>query len=151
MPYCTITDIQNRAGGESALRAFDRDGDGTVDTAAVTAAIAWADAIIDSKLAASHGAPFTDTPPVIVRELSIDLALYRVASGYAGATGSVKAPYRQGYEDAIALLKDLARDQTARLPSGPPDPVSRVEASVSPVDAPSSFWGDPNGPDWSGF
>lgn len=151
MSYCTITDIQNRAGGESALRAFDRDGDGSVDTAAVTAAIAWADAIIDAKLASSHGAPFTGTVPVVVREISIDLALYRVASGYAGATGSAKAPYRQGYEDAIALLKDLARDQNARLPSGPPDPISRAESSVLPVDASTPFWGDPNGSGWSGF
>lgn len=152
MAYCTITDIQNRAGGEAALRAFDRDGDGTVDTAAITAAIAWADAIIDAKLAASHGTPFTEAVVVLVREISIDLALYRVTSGYTGATGSVKAPYRQGYDDAMALLKDLARDQTARLPSGAPDPVSRAQASVPTATSSPSFWGNPNDPDsWSGF
>lgn len=136
MPYCTITDIQNRAGGEAALRAFDRDGDGTVDTAAVNAAIAWADAIIDSKLAASHGAPFTGTPPVVVRELSIDLALYRVASGYPGATGSTKSPYRQGYEDAMALLRDLGKDRAARLPTGTPEPFASGTSYVSDVATP---------------
>lgn len=145
MAYCTSTDIENAIGADAALRAFDRDGDGTADTAAYTAAIAWADAMIDAKLAASHGTPFTGSVAVLVQQISVDLALYRVVSGYTGASAALVAPYRQRYVDAIALLKDLAKDQVARLPSGPPAPVSSVVATAdASVEAAESFWGDPN-------
>lgn len=139
MPYCTSTDLQNRLGADGTLRVFDRDGDGTADTAALTAAIAWADAVIDAKLQHSHGTPFTGSVAVLVRELSIDLAIYRIASGVPGATTSERSPYRQAYEDAMKLLADLARDREARLPSGAPVPVAGAEGYVS---APESPWGD---------
>lgn len=151
MAYCTSTDIENAIGADAVLRAFDRDGDGTADAAAYTAAIAWADAMIDAKLAASHGTPFTDSVAVLVREIAIDLAVYRVVSGNPGVAAAVVAPYRQRYADAVALLKDLAKDQTARLPSGPPSPVSTVVATAdASVEAASSFWGDPNACDGFG-
>lgn len=133
MAYCTYADIQARAGGEAALRAFDRDGDGTQDVAGVATAIAWGAAIIDAKLSASHATPFTGTVAVLVRELNIDLAFYRVATG--GAAGE-KSPYRQVYVDAMALLADLAKNREAQLPNTTPAPFDTVEERAGSPDTP---------------
>lgn len=153
MAYCTSTDIANRLGADAALRAFDRDGDGTADTAAYTTAIAWADALIDARLAGAYPTPFTGTIAVLVRELSIDLAVYRVVSGYTGATGATQAPYRQSYADALALLKDLKRDRDARLPSGAAEPIASAASYIDDAAAPATPWTDAADPagGFSGF
>ena len=70
MAYATVADVQTAVGGEQVLRQLTaRQGSATVDTLAVDAAIAEADAVIDTYAAKRFRVPFA-TPPVAIRMLS---------------------------------------------------------------------------------
>lgn len=128
MAYCTTSDLQASLGADWYLRLADRDGDGTADSSAVTAAIAWGDAIIDARLADAYGTPFTGSIAEVVKGLSVDLAVWRLVVANAGATQVPTAPYRTRFDDAMRLLADLARNRDARLPSATPRPTGDADA-----------------------
>ena len=76
MAYCTRADIVQAVGGESKLRQLtDREGTGSVDETVVTAAIATADALIDTYANKRFSVPFDPVPPAI-KELSKRIARY---------------------------------------------------------------------------
>lgn len=77
MPYSTTTDVQHAAGGAAMLVALaDYDGDGTQDAAVITAAIAAADALIDSYANKRYAVPFAAPVPPAIVALSARLAVY---------------------------------------------------------------------------
>ncbi|MEL7098286.1 MAG: DUF1320 domain-containing protein [Pseudomonadota bacterium] len=108
--YCTQTDLQNIYGEPSLIRLTDRGevATGTVNVAAVTAAIAKAGNEIDGYLAARYAMPLTTVPP-LVKELAEDMSFY-----YLHAF-NVDDLVKDKYEAAIARLKDIAKG-TIRLP-----------------------------------
>ncbi len=76
MAYSTTTDVQHAAGGAAMLLALsDFDGDGVIDSDVVAAAIAGADALIDTYANKRFLVPFSEVAPVIV-VLSARLAVY---------------------------------------------------------------------------
>lgn len=77
MAYATQTDIEELYGAD-ALVAADRDGDGVADAPAVTRALSDASDEIDTYLAVRYAVPLAEVP-AIVRQLAVDLSLYRLA------------------------------------------------------------------------
>jgi hypothetical protein len=149
--YTTSTLIEKRLGTENFLLAFDKDGDGAADDVVLETAITAAEAIVDVKLKASHGAPFTGTIPQAI----VDIAT--ILSPFEGTRFSPHGKaYRQLWEDGMSLLRDLARDREARLPSGASQPIATGEGWV---DAPAPLFGaatvsaesDPSGSSGGGF
>lgn len=79
MPYCAQDDVQHAAGGLKKLKELvDWDNDGTADAVEVTAAIANADALIDSFCAGRFSVPFNPVPSTI-RRCSAELARIMLA------------------------------------------------------------------------
>lgn len=126
MAYATQQDMIDRRGEDSLYVAADRDGDGTLDAAAITRALDDASAEIDTYLGAAYALPLSETPPVVVN-LAVDIALYRLSDRPGALTNEV----RRRYEDAIALLKRIA-DGGATLPlsaGDAPETAKTVESS----------------------
>jgi len=103
MAYCTQVDISN-AGVSSAvlIQLADDDGDGVADAAVIAAAIADADAEINSYLGARYRIPVAPVPPLLVK-LSTAMAVWNLY-GHRGLTNERR---RHDYQDAVALLRRL--------------------------------------------
>lgn len=102
MTYATQTDLEDAFGAAEILQLADRDQDGVIDDGVVAAALARADSVIDGYLGGRYALPLaTPYPPVIVAT-ACDLARYWLYDN--AATERV----REGFEDAINWLKDVA-------------------------------------------
>lgn len=101
--YATQLDLETAYGAGLIARLADNDGDGAADQAAIESALEVASAIIDGYLAVRYAVPL-EQAPVTVRELCIDLALYRLAHNSLKQT----AEMRLRYEDAIKFLERVA-------------------------------------------
>jgi hypothetical protein len=104
-----------------------------------------------SSTSSASGAPFTGTIPQAI----VDIAT--ILSPFEGTRFSPHGKaYRQLWEDGMSLLRDLARDREARLPSGASQPIATGEGWV---DAPAPLFGaatvsaesDPSGSSGGGF
>lgn len=130
MAYADQARIVTRIGQERFLRLFDRDGDEVADAAVVTAALAYAEGLIDAKLAVSHGGQRFDSPgpvPEMIAACAADLAI-----GWAGMAfpGAAENPHAALHKAALNFLDALARDQQARLPGVVPEPARSSQAAV---------------------
>lgn len=114
--YATPTDITDLYGAD-ALFVADRDGDGVAEIEAVDRALAEAGYEIDSYLATRYALPLPlGTNVSVLRQLAVDIAVYRLAQSRAVLTEEM----RRRYEDAIAALRRLADGRQAlQLPSPP--------------------------------
>lgn len=112
MAYATLAQLQTAFGAAEVLAVADRDHNGVLDTGVVEAALARADAVIDSYLASRYSTPISDTVPVAILNIALDLARYWL---YDDA-----APERvqDAYTEAVAWLKDVATGKVVlALPS----------------------------------
>jgi hypothetical protein len=75
MPYCTESDILTEISEAELIGLTDDESTGAVIDAVVTAAIAKADALIDSYCGQVETVPFT-TVPDIVQQHSVTIAIY---------------------------------------------------------------------------
>ncbi len=73
--YATESDLRDRLGSEFVTLLADEDGDGTGDTAILTAVLDDAAAEIDMSLAGRYTVPVTPVPQQLLR-LAVDLAVY---------------------------------------------------------------------------
>lgn len=129
MPYATLQDLIDRY-GEGAAFAADFDADGTADAAAVDRALEAASALVDTHLAVRWPTPLA-TVPDLVRDLTVDIAIYKLASPARGLSDET----RTRYEDAMALLKRLADGKaTLDLPTPPAPSRSRPRLVVAGPD-----------------
>ncbi|UWQ00849.1 DUF1320 domain-containing protein [Aliiroseovarius crassostreae] len=111
MTYATQEDII-AAYSEDALYVADRDGDGVIDTGAVTKALEAASAAIDSYIGVRYTVPI-EGGNVLLRDYCIDIALYRLALARDVQTDE----HRRRFEDAVSALKEIARgNATLNLP-----------------------------------
>lgn len=119
-------------GAEAFLRVFDKDKDGVADTAVFDAALLSAESLLRAKLAASHGDPLEGTVPQHLKDICAMLLPYEATKWAPGpaSTPQTASPYKTLWDQGISCLNDLAKDRTARLPSGPGEPTASVEASV---------------------
>lgn len=124
MPYATQTDIAELYGA-NALVVADHDRDGVPDTAAVTRALEAATGEIDTYLARRYQLPLAEVPSFL-KQLCVDIALYRLALSADVAS----AEHRARYEDALSHLKAIA-DGRAALVFTPAPPAEGEEPDTS--------------------
>jgi phage gp36-like protein len=110
MAYCTADDIATLYSQELLNIIGDNTGAGIATDARVQAAIKAAQGIIDAYLTTKYQLPLASTPEIL-RQLSIDIVVYRLALFPLSRTEEM----RTRYSDAIAFLKQLANG-TAALP-----------------------------------
>ncbi len=117
--YATQSDIVALYGA-NALVVADRDGNGVADEAAVTRALESAGDEINSYLAVRYTVPVPAPAPQILIQLCVDIGVYRLAL----SADVLSAEHRQRYEDALAMLKRLAKGEAALVlaadPNAPP-------------------------------
>ena len=101
MAYVTQAELEERFGTDELLQIADRDDDESVDNAVVDAAIADADAMIDSYCRARYGVPF-DPVPAEIRKVAADIARYNLWDDQASEEVEMR------YKNAIVWLKDVS-------------------------------------------
>lgn len=122
MAYATQTDI-TLLYGANALYVADHDRDGVADSDAVTRALTSATGEIDTYLAARYPLPLAEVPEFL-KQLTVDIALYRLALSADVAT----AEHRTRYEDALSHLRKIAEGKAALVFT----PVAPVEGDPIP-------------------
>lgn len=99
---------------EDYARVWDRNGTGTVDAtfAANMIAVAESTAYMTLNGGGAVTVPLTGTVDAAVKVAIARLAIYEAARLHpSDGQGGTKTPYRQGYEDALALLKAWREDR----------------------------------------
>ena len=106
MPYCAQTDLEEQLSPEELIELTDDAGAGAVDASIVSRAIADADAEIDSYCGSRYSLPFSPVP-VMVRKLSVDVAIYNLYTRRA----ILKMPEerQKRYDNAIRFLRDISK------------------------------------------
>lgn len=127
MPYATLEDIV-AIYGHHALVVADHDRDGQPDTAAVARAMEAATGEIDTYLAARYALPLHETP-TFLKQLAVDIAVYRLALAADVAT----TEHRTRYEDALSHLKKIGEGKAALAFT---TPVPTPDATASAFDRP---------------
>jgi phage gp36-like protein len=122
MAYATLQDMATRFGQEELLQLTDRAGVQAIDGAAVTAALADADAMIETYLAQRYALPVAPVPQLL-RRIACDITRF-LLSGDA-ATDAV----RQAHADALRTLRDLAGGAAA-LPGAAAAPPGATPATA---------------------
>ncbi len=103
MSYCTLEDIYGSMEESDVIGYTDDAGANTVDETRTTQAIDGAGALIDAYLAKRYTVPLAPVPGMI-RELAVDIAIYKICSRRDQAPEG----RRKKYEDAIRLLEKIA-------------------------------------------
>ena len=104
MAYSIQSDILEQMEEDVLIQLTDDDDAGIVDDDKVTRAIADADAEIDSYCGTKYDIPFS-TVPVMIRKISVDIAIYNLYARRRGAPDDRK----ERYDDAISFLKDISK------------------------------------------
>ena len=128
--YIDSDNLADAMGTEVYLRCFDRNKDGVADVAILKRGIDGAENRIDIMLRASHGTPFTGTPPKGVVEVALALAPYESLKFSPGAAKLDNAPYKAMWDAACKDLAMLASDNKARLETGPGEPTKSLKVQT---------------------
>ncbi len=107
--YSIQSDLEKRLDPQVLRAITDDDGDGLADEAVVAAAIADADALIESYLRARYAVPFNPVPET-VRSISASVAVYFLLTRRSEI---VPAEHLRRYEAVVRLLDRLARGEVA--------------------------------------
>ncbi len=86
------------------IRLTDDEGAGSVNTGRAEAAIASAQAVIDSALSKTYDVPLA-SPPELVKKLTRDVTVYNLYL----RVGSLPSEVLSGYRDAIDIIDKVAR------------------------------------------
>lgn len=105
MAYSTQTDLLKRISEDELIQLTDKSDADAINTAAVTQAIADADAEIDS-YCGRYTLPFAPVP-VMVKKISVDIAIYNLY----GLTPTLKIPedIQKRYENAAKFLLNVSK------------------------------------------
>lgn len=98
---------------ELLIRLTDDEGTGSVNQQRAEAAIAGAQAVVDSMLARRYEVPFTEAPAA-AKKLTADLA----ANNLYARVGSVPEYLEKAREEAMALLEAIASGKAAIVTVG---------------------------------
>ena len=99
-PYSTLEDLQSRFGRDEITRLLDQDADGSADSGRLDAAIADADARINSYLSGAYETPIEDCP--LLTSISCDLARARLYDDAMPET------VRDSFRSARATLRKIS-------------------------------------------
>lgn len=121
MSYATAADITTRYPGTIEASA-PRDSNGDLDAVAIASALAYADALIDERLAVRYGAaavPVSAPVPPALIDLAVDLALHRLLTGLA-------------YTDERKDRHDAAVARLDRIASGRAELIGMASPAAEP-------------------
>ena len=104
MGYAVQQDLVDRFGDAELKQLTDRVNGTTIDAAVVAAALADADAEVDSYLITRYTLPLTAVPDVL-KLTACNIARYRL---YASQSVEASETVRNNYKDAVAWLRDVA-------------------------------------------
>jgi phage gp36-like protein len=104
MSYCTQANIENLIGEASLITLTDDAGAGEVDAAKVAAAIADADATIDSYCQGRYTVPLAPVPPRIA-QIGVDIAVYNL---YSRSDLEMPEVRKDRNKEAIRFLEKVA-------------------------------------------
>jgi len=104
MAYCTQANILGLINETSLIALTDDDGAGAVDADKVAAAIADADATIDSYCQGRYTIPLSPVPPKIA-QLSVDIAVYNL---YSRSDLEMPEVRKERNKEAIRFLEKVA-------------------------------------------
>ena len=105
MAYSTIDDIRGLLPEEELLALSDDEALGSVHEGRVNEAIAQADAEVDSYCAVRYTVPVSPVP-VLLRKLSVDIALYTL---YSRAVLSMPEVRAERYRSAVRQLEGISK------------------------------------------
>jgi phage gp36-like protein len=141
MAYCSQADIVTLYSQELIDLLGDGSGSGglslTTDNARIAAAISAASGIIDAYLTVKYALPIAN-PPEILKQLAIDIVVYRLALFPLSRTEEM----RKRYDDAVAFLKTLALGTTA-LPIQTAAQAAAAASGGTPATTPPATGGAP--------
>lgn len=118
MTILVYADISNRMPNDAYVLAFDKDGDGVVTTGSagqdkdhIDACIATAEAHAQGYLKDAFPAGLDQGTGVDaeLRAALVMMAIFEAMRYSPLASGDNKSPYRQGWEDALALLDKIKK------------------------------------------
>lgn len=104
MAYAVKQDIIDRYGEEFLQTVADRDEDFELDDTAITKELDDAFGWINTYISARYDLPIVAPIPEILVALNVDIAVYRICQTWDNLTDEK----RRRFEDAVALLKDIA-------------------------------------------
>ena len=134
MPYCTLQNLKDRYGETELIQLTDPANASAIDTAVLNAAIADADAEINSYLTA-YTLPLA-TIPANFERLACDITRY-----YLYGT-AVTELVQKRYDDAVSYLKLVAKDTIKLAPDTSGTVVEETSNSVEFSSSPSVFGRD---------
>ena len=106
MSYCTKADLEEQISAVELIELADDEGTGAADDSVVARAIADADAEIDSYCGGRYSVPFSPVP-VMIRKLSVDLAIYNLYS--RRSVLAISEERQKRYDNALRFLRDVSR------------------------------------------
>ncbi len=127
MTYAAQQDLVDRFGEQELIQLSDRANVGSIDAAVIGKALADADELIDSYIAARAALPLATVPARLVR-VAGDVARY-----YLHADAPTEQ-VRRAYTDATAWLRDVSLGKATLGDDG--------VSAAAPVDATVEFVGD---------
>lgn len=152
--YFTAAELEAEVADDDLyLRLFDRDGDGTADSAVISRCRTRAQNRIDAELSHSHGTPWTSSGdvPELAKDIAMDLALCYAAGRTSDMTDAERGPFGARWKQAMADLAALKKDRGQRFPeTGAPVPVSTAESAIE-IPTSSTVWQDAFDPDNGGI
>lgn len=104
MSYATQQNLIDKFGEREILQLSDRAGTGAIDSGVVAAALAAADAQVDSYIGKRHRLPLAETPPRIT-DVAADIAYFKLFRN------DPPEYVRTAYEDAMKFLRDVSRGE----------------------------------------
>lgn len=110
MAYCTQSDIQKVLNADILAQLTDDDESHdppVVDSSIVTAAISYADAVINSYLRGKYDLPLDPLPPM-VKDFSVNISIFRLYSRRPNVR-IINESILYIYEDTIAQLKNIQK------------------------------------------
>ncbi len=131
--YCILTYILSRIDEADVIAYTDDYESGVVDVEAVGKAIAGADALINAHIAKRYSVPVSPVPDM-VRDLAVDIAIYKICSHRSLAPDD----RRKNYEDAVRMLGRIASGQ-AVIPDAAAAPAGSGDHAVNLSSGPRVF------------
>ena len=110
MAYCTRQDLVDRIGEALLVELSDLEREGQANEARIAAAIADADAEIDSYARARYDVPLSPVP-ASVKAIAVDLVIYRLLAARGFDKASADEAVVDQHKAAIDWLQRLASGQ----------------------------------------
>jgi len=129
MPYASQQDLIDRFGELEIIQLTDRDNvpPEAIGTDVVDRALADADALIDSYLAAHYALPLSSAPPSLVKAAA-DIARFYLWGDRADPKGAIRA----AHDDAVRWLERLSKGLVSlEIDGASPPPAPTGDARVS--------------------